>query len=117
MPTRVISLRISVEVDTALRAAAIANPNSDVPTMLWWLLWNSFAGCDLLGRLQDGRGPWNSKLDVRIPRETFDELQTVCDRMGVSISVYARRLLYHVYVTKRLYYERLSGNSYVLRAR
>jgi hypothetical protein len=85
--------------------------------MLWWLLRNSFEQYELLSPLQDGLGPWDSKLDARIDQETFEQLQAVSQRMGISISVYARRLLHHVYVTKRVYYENLNGNSYVLRVR
>jgi hypothetical protein len=109
MPTRVISLRLPAAVEVLLaRSAAIAG--GSVPDGLDWLLRNSFGNCQLLRQLADSSDVWDSKLDARIPTNTFEQLKSATGQLGISVSVYVRKLLYHFYVTKRLRYVQSDGH-------
>ncbi len=103
MATHVISLRLPSAVDTALPRSA-ADAGRSVPDGLDWLLRYSFGNCQLLRQFADCPDVWNAKLDARIPITTLEQLKSAARQLGVSISVYVRKLLYHFYVTKRLKY-------------
>jgi hypothetical protein len=107
--TRVISLRLSSAVDTALRRSA-ADAGRSLPDVLDSLLRYSFGNCQLLRQLADCPDVWDAKLDARIPITTLEQLRSAAGQLGVSISVYVRKLLYHFYVTKRLQYVRSDGH-------
>jgi len=109
MTTHVISLRLPASVYKALQASA-ANARISVPGALNWLLRNSVDNFELLRGLADCCGPWNSKWDARIPAQTCDQLKLAAEKLGISVSVYTRRLLYHVYVTKRVRYVKSDGH-------
>jgi hypothetical protein len=115
MPTRVVSLRLSSGVNAALAQSAAAAGLS-VSKGLNRLLSNSFGNCQLLLPLADCPGVWDAKLDVRIPLTTFDQLQLATGRLGIPVSAYVRKLLYHFFVSKRLSYVR-SDSHYTLAGR
>jgi hypothetical protein len=107
--TCVISLRLSSAVDTLLRRSAASSGRS-LPDGLDWLLRHSFGNCQLLRHLADCPDVWDSKLDARIPTSTFAQLKSATGQLGVSASVYVRKLLYHFYVTKQLKYVGADGH-------
>jgi hypothetical protein len=107
--TRVISLRLPPAVDRALLRSA-ADSGRSASSGLDWLLLNSFGNCQLLRQLPDCPDVWDAKRDARIQTSTFEQLKFATEQLGVSISVYVRKLLYHFYVTKRLKYVREDGH-------
>lgn len=109
MTDHVISVRLSASMDTALRASA-RNSHLSVPAALDWLLRNSFGNFELLRTLADSSECSNSKLDARIPFQTFEQLELTCRQLGISLSVYIRKLLYHFYITKRVQYLKSDGH-------
>jgi antitoxin component of RelBE/YafQ-DinJ toxin-antitoxin module len=115
MATRVVSLRLQASTKSALRASA-TTARLSLSGALDWLLSNSIGNFELLRELPDSPERWNSKVDARITVQAIEQLNLVSQRLGISISVYARRLLYHFYVTKRLFYVK-SGDRYTLAVR
>jgi hypothetical protein len=109
MATNVISLRLPTSVDTALRASA-ANGRLSVSETLDRLLRYSVENSELLRELGDCSGRRNSKVDVRIPVQTLQQLKLASENLGISISVYTRRLLYHFYITRRVHYVKVDGH-------
>ena len=108
MSTRVISLRLPPSVDAALEQSS-ANARISVSGGVDWLLRNSFANCHVLLLLADCPDTLDAKLDVRIPTATFEQLRSVSEQMGIPVSVYTRKLLYHFFVTKKLRYVKQEG--------
>ena len=108
METHVISVRLPHALDGYLRASA-RNAHLSTAEALDWLLRNSFGNFELLRGLAECREQQDSKLDVRIPNGTFEQLKEVAERLGISISVYVRRLLFHFFVTKRIRYVKSDG--------
>ncbi len=109
MMDHVISVRLPAAVSSALRASA-GNAHLSVPAALDWLLRYSFGNFELLRSLADSGEESNSKLDARIPIQTFEQLKQASEKLGISLSVYVRRLLYHFYVTKRVHYPKSDGH-------
>jgi hypothetical protein len=109
MTTHVISLRLPAPVDVALRASAV-DARLSVSAALDWLLRNSVENFELLRGLADCSERRRSKLDARIQIQTLERVSGACQRLGISISVYTRRLLYHFYVTKRVSYPQSNGH-------
>ena len=99
--SRVISLRLPKALNNDLERSA-AKANLSLPGGLDLLLRCSFSNCELLAELIDCPDLWDAKLDTRIPMSTFLQVKSACQRIGISISVYIRRLLYHFYATKKL---------------
>jgi hypothetical protein len=108
MATEIISVRLSASVDAELRASA-ARARLSVSGTLEWLLRNSIDNFELLRGLPDCTEPRTSKMDARIADNSLEQLKLATQRLGISISVYARRLLYHFYATKRLFYVESDG--------
>jgi hypothetical protein len=107
--TRVISLRLPSAVDNGrLRSAADAGRTAS--SALEWLLLHSFWNCQLLQHLDDCPDVWDAKLDARIRISTFNQLKSATEQLRIPISVYVRKLLYHFYVTKRLWYVQADGH-------
>jgi hypothetical protein len=109
MPTEIISVRFTASVDAELRASA-ARARLSASGALEWLLRNSIGNFELLRDLPDSTEPRPSKIDARIADHTLEQLRLASQSLGISISVYARRLLYHFYVTKRLLYVESDGH-------
>jgi hypothetical protein len=108
MATKIISVRFSASVDAELRTSAVC-AHLSVSGALEWLLRNSIGNFELLRGLPDCTEPRPSKVDARIADHSLEQLRLASQRLGISISVYARRLLYHFYVTKRLFYVKSDG--------
>jgi hypothetical protein len=64
--------------------------------------------------LPDSSEPLDAKLDVRLPAEFVGRLRAEAERLGISISVYSRVVLYAFY-TKRLVFVE-TGGRYTLAA-
>jgi len=109
MTSRVISLRLPSAVNAALARSA-ANAGMSVSGSVDWLLWNSFSNCHLLARMPDCPDMLDAKLDVRVPTSSCDHLKSAAGRLGIPISVYIRKLLYHFLVTKNLGYVQSNGH-------
>jgi hypothetical protein len=109
MPTRVISLRLSSAANAALERSS-AKAGLSVSNGLDYLLQNSFANCQLILSLADCPDPLDAKLDIRLPLESVEQLKSAASQIRIPVSVYIRKLLYHVYVTKRLRYVPSNGH-------
>jgi len=101
MTSRVISLRLPKALIVALEKSA-AQAKLSRSGGLDLLLRCSVGNGELLVRLKDSPDLWDAKLDARIPNSTFDNLRSACERLGIPVSVYIRKLLYHFYETKTL---------------
>ena len=109
MTTHVISLRLPSAVNTALARSA-AQVGLSIPDGLDWLLRYSFANCSLLGPLADCPDFLDAKLDVRIPITTSEQLKSASNQLGIPVSVYIRKLLYHFFITKSVKYVPSNGH-------
>lgn len=99
--TRVVSIRTPATLIYALETDA-TRWKVRVPTFLDFLLRCSFACAEALCRLQDSGEFRNSKLDVRLPTQTFERLSAVCQQFSISPTVYIRTLLQNLYVAEKL---------------
>jgi len=99
--SRVVSLRLPTALIADLERSA-ARANLSKPGGLGLLLRCSLRNCELLTQLKDCPDLWDAKLDARIPVSTFQQLRSACLRLGIPVSVYTRKLLYHFYVTREL---------------
>ena len=108
MKTRVVSVRLPSAIVAALEQTAAHNRVS-TSGALGWLLCTSLGNFELLRGLQDCAKHCGAKLDARIPLTTFEPLRAATIQMGMSTTVYIRKLLYHFYVTKRLKYIQSEG--------
>lgn len=81
-----------------------------VSDALSWLIHNSLANAELLRGMVAPPGQWNAKIDARIPSPTFEELKLNSTKLGISHSVYIRAVLYHFYITKRIYFVKKEGH-------
>ncbi len=108
METRVISLRLPRPIVTALEQSA-TKARLSVAEGVDWLVRNSLGNFWVLRGLEDCPEFCDAKLDARIPVTTLEPLRAATVQLGISISVYVRKLLYHFYITKRLTYESQNG--------
>ncbi len=108
METRVISLRLPSATAAALKRSA-SDARLSVAEGLEWLVRNSLTNFVLLRELADCPEGCDSKLDARIPDAVLNSLKSASVQLGISVSVYIRKLLYHFYVTKRLRYVQTDG--------
>jgi hypothetical protein len=109
MTSRVISLRLPSAVDAALRRSA-ADAGISASGGADWLLRNSFSNCQVLARMPDCLEMLDAKLDIRVPTSTGEPLKSAAGQLGIPISVYIRKLLYHFFVTKHLGYVQSNGH-------
>lgn len=107
--SRVVSLRLPSVVVAALERSSV-DAGMSVPDAVDWLLQNSFSNCRLLFPLADCPDVLDTKLDVRIPPATFEQLKSFKDQFNIPASVYTRKLLYHFFVTKNLRYVQSNGH-------
>src|SRR5712692_1340184 len=108
METRVISVGVPRAAVTALEQSA-ARANVSVPRAVDWLVRNSVDNFEPLRELSDCPEPCNVKVDARIPLTTIESLRRSAAQLGISMSVYIRKLVYHFYITKRLRYVESNG--------
>lgn len=109
MTTHVVSLRLPSTVDSALERSAV-DAGMSLSRGVDWLLRNSFGNYQLLLTLADCPDALDAKLDVRIPPATFEQLRSASEQIGIPVSVYTRKLLYHFFVTKELKYVKQDGH-------
>lgn len=109
MTTHVVSLRLPSAVDTALERSA-TDAGMSLSGGVDWLLRNSFGNYQLLLTLADCPDALDAKLDVRIPSPTFQTLRSASEQIGIPVSVYTRKLLFHFFVTKKLRYVKQDGH-------
>jgi len=108
MKTCVVSLRLPSAVVADLEAIANYNRVSGA-AVLDWFLCTSLSHSEVLRGLQDCQEHCDRKLDARIPITTLEPLRAATKDLGISITVYIRKLLYHSFVTKRLRYLQSEG--------
>jgi len=108
MKTAVVSLRLPSAVVADLEAIANYNRVS-VGVALDWFLSTSFSNSEALRGLQDCQDHCDRKVDARIAITTLQPLRAATVDLGISITVYIRKLLYHSFVTKRLRYLQSEG--------
>lgn len=107
--TCVISLRLPSALVTALEQSA-TKANLPCSGTLDALLRHSFENSHLLIRSADCPGLLNAKLDIRLPIRTSHQLKITAKQLGMPVSVYIRKLLYHFYVTKRIGFVQSDGH-------
>jgi hypothetical protein len=115
MSERSMSVRVPEVLVRMVRESA-KNARLSVSKTLDWLVRNSLSNTQALDGLADCPEELTSKLDIRIPVQTFEQLRAASQTFRISISVYTRVLLYHFYVTKRVFYVK-SGDRYTLAAK
>jgi len=104
---------ISARVPRALRAElerASARAHLSVGGGLDLLLRCSVANRELFLQMSDCHDSWDAKVDARISLSTFTELKTVCEQLGIPVSVYVRKLLYHLYGTRTVKFVGSNGH-------
>ena len=109
MNSRVVSVRLPLEVVEGLEGIAALNRVS-VAVIVDLFLVASLSNSELLRGLQDCQQQCDKKLDARIPVATLEPVRTAATRLGVSVAVYTRTLLYHSFITKKLRYAQSQGN-------
>ena len=109
MNSHVISLRLPPVIAASLQQTATYNRVS-IAEALRRLLRNSLGNFEVLRGLPDCPDRCDAKLDVRIPATTVEPLKAATTQLGVSVSAYIRKLLYHFCVTKHLKYIQSDGH-------
>jgi len=107
--TQVISVRLPPSLAPAVAAGA-ENGQMPISEALDLLLPCSFDGSEIFLSLEDCPGLWTSKVDVRLPVPTVDSLKFVCHQLGIPLSVYVRKLLYHFYLSKKIWVVEKDGH-------
>jgi len=109
--TRVVSLRLPAALERAIRLNAA---QSKMPTsgIIRLILMHSPGGQFNFSALPDAQQFLDAKLDVRLPEELVSKLRAESERLGISVSVYTRIILY-AYYTKRLVFVEI-GDCYTL---
>lgn len=105
--TAVLSLRLPSELANTVRVHA-ARIHKSVPHTVGSILELSIGGQYRFSALTDVWQFLDAKLDVRLPAEFVARLRAEAERLGTSISVYSRVILYAVY-TKRLLFVQIGG--------
>ncbi len=109
--TTVVSLRVPAVLERVARnqAAQSRMPVSDIVRLI---LEHSVGGQYSFSALRDVEQCLDAKLDVRLPEELVSKLRSESARLGISVSVYSRIILY-AYYTKRLVFVEI-GDHYTL---
>jgi predicted DNA binding CopG/RHH family protein len=109
--TRVISLRLPAVLERAVRNHA-AQSRMPVPDIVRLILEHSLGGQYRFSELRAVEQSLDAKLDVRLPEDLVAKLRGESARLGISVSVYSRVILY-AYYTKRLVFIEI-GDRYTL---
>jgi hypothetical protein len=109
--TRVISLRLPEILERAIRNHA-AQSRMPVPDIVRLILEHSIGGQYRFSELRDVKQYLDAKLDARLPEDLVSKLRGESARLGISVSVYSRVILY-AYYTKRLIFIEI-GDRYTL---
>jgi hypothetical protein len=105
--TRVVSLRLPVSLERAIRGNA-AQSRMSTSDIVRLILMHSVGGRYRFAALPDATNYLDAKLDVRLPEELVSSLRVESQRLGISVSVYSRVILY-AYYTKRLVFVDIEG--------
>ena len=112
MVTRIVSIRLPAVLADEFRTDAKDNGMS-LSYALELFLRFSFEEAKAICKLEDCPGNWDSKVDVRLPTQSFDRLKATCRQHGIPVSTYVRLVLHHFYSTDKL--RRVQqGNRYKL---
>jgi hypothetical protein len=98
--TKVVSIRMPSVLERAIRNNA-ARSNMLVANIVRLILMHAPGGQFSFSALADVQQYLDAKLDVRLPEDLVSTLRAESERLGVSVSVYSRIILY-AYYTKRL---------------
>ena len=98
--TKVVSIRMPSVLQRAIRGHA-AKSRMPVFHIVWLILEHSLGGQYNFTALRDTTQCMDDKLDVRLPEELVSKVRGESARLGISVSVYSRIILYAFY-TKRL---------------
>jgi hypothetical protein len=109
--TRVISIRLARGFEQAIRRNA-ARSRMTVSSISGLILEHSLGGQYSSSALRDGNEFLDAKLDIRLQRDLVSKLRTEAKRLGVSVSVYIRRILYAYYMKRLVFIE--SDGRYTL---
>jgi len=109
--TKVVSLRLPKALEWAVRSNA-AQSRMSIPDIVRLILEHSLDGQYRFLALPDAQQFLDAKLDVRLPEELVSNLHAESERLGISVSVYTRIILY-AYYTKRLVFIEI-GDRYTL---
>jgi hypothetical protein len=112
--TRVVSIRVPVALERAVRANANRS-RMQVSQIVHVILEHSLCGQYNFGALPDAQEFLDAKLDVRLACELVSKLRAESQRLQVQVSVYIRTILY-AYYTKRLVFVEKEGH-YTLEAK
>jgi predicted DNA-binding protein len=104
--TSVISTRLPARLANMIRQHS-ANSRMAVANLVRVILEHSLDGQYSFAALFDVR-PLDDKLDVRLPEELVRRLRANAERLGKSVSVYTRMILY-AYYTKQLVLVEIGG--------
>lgn len=104
--TKVISLRLPTPLARMIRQNALRS-GMRVADIVRLILEHSLNGRYSFAALSDVI-PLDAKLDVRLPEQFVARLHAASKRLGKSISVYSRVILY-AYYTKRLVFIEMGG--------
>jgi len=109
--TKVVSLRLPAGLERVISSNADQSRMS-VPNIVRLILEHSLDGQYRFSALRDVERDLDAKLDLRSPEELVLKLRTESERLGISLSVYCRIILY-AYYTKRLVFIEI-GDRYTL---
>ena len=104
--TTVISTRLPARLAGMIRQHSI-NSRMAVASLVQVLLEHSLDGQYNFAALFDVQ-PLDAKLDVRLPEQVVQMVRTNAERLGKSVSVYTRMILY-AYYTRRLVLVKIGG--------
>jgi predicted DNA-binding protein len=109
--TKVVSIRMPSALERTIRRHA---PHSKMPVsdVVRLILEHAPGGQYSFSALPDVQQYLDAKLDIRLPAELVSKLRAEAERLGVSVSVYSRVILY-AYYTKRLDFIEI-GDRYTL---
>ena len=113
--TRIVSFRLPRSLAEVARADA-NRVGMYFSQALDFLVSSSLGIATILRGLEDSPEPFNCKIDVRLPEQTFEGLRAAALQAGIPIGVYIRVLFYNFYVSKKVWLEK-AGDHYKLVAR
>ncbi len=109
--TKVVSIRMPSPLERAIRNNA-ARSNMPVAGIVRVILMHAPGGQYSFSALPDFQQFLDAKLDIRLPADLVSTLCAESERLGISVSVYSRVILY-AYYSKRLVFVDL-GDRYTL---
>jgi hypothetical protein len=105
--TGVVSIRVTSDLEQAIYCSA-ARSGMTVSAVAGFIMEHSLCGEYRFSALQDISEFLDAKLDIRLSNDLIAKLRAESERLGVSVSVYIRKILY-AYHTKRLVFTETAG--------